>query len=210
MSFVAVQLRARMANFKFAVTSMRFDVTVIPPESLATTMLNMANAAQTNWQDAGMRAIFATDLTLGVPIVFQYERVVPAPPKLPFFRRVSQDVLPAVPSTVLGLAIGQSLPPQASVVVSLKGNTAGRRRQGRLYLPPPPEGSSDGAGLLANAAEYAVQTREVAVAVEGSFPTGADIDHIVHSLKFGTVEEVTLYSSGSTIDTQRRRRSRGG
>jgi hypothetical protein len=74
---------------------------------------------------------------------------------------------------------------------------------------PPAEAKVDGAGIVSDAVARGLWIREVAEAVEASLLGVADVDHIVHSVTYGSTAEVTTYAAGAVADTQRRRASRG-
>lgn len=99
-----------------------------------------------------------------------------------------------------------ALPPQCSVVVSIRSATAGSRARGRMFLPPPAAAAMTTAGRL----ETTAQT-EIADAVEDYFD---QMTAAAHSLVVvsGVGGVWTTYPAlnirvGNVIDTQRRRRS---
>lgn len=66
------------------------------------------------------------------------QRVNPQPKTIPVVSIVQQSG---------GLVVGNPLPPQTAGLVSLKGSAAGRRFQGRIYLPFPGENSNAAEGV---------------------------------------------------------------
>lgn len=152
--------------------------------------------------------LFASDVTLWTSYLYEYERVPGTTPGRPWEFRRTTSVTESLVGGTGGTAAGQSLPPQNAVVVTLRSPFPGPSRRGRLYTPPPPEASVDGAGVIADATSRADWIRTIAEAFEGFPAVASDRDHIVHSLATGVATEVTQYTCGGRVDTQRRRRSR--
>ncbi len=170
----------------------------------AASRLAMVNAAQTAWLDTP--SLFCPDISLGQARIQGYERSAGPPPE--FTPTTVEQITTNVVGGVVGTAAGHSLPPQIAFVVSLLSSLPGGRNRGRVYTPPPPEGVCDQTGIVTDPTIRATWIQGIAESVESSL-IPVQVDHIVHSLKYGSTEEITQYVGKTRVDTQRRRRTRG-
>jgi len=202
-SFILVRVKAKLANDHIATCNLRFLWSPAVGPSAAQ-MQNIANVAQTEL--ATHAAKFSTDLELGLCSAQTYERVVPVPPDPPFFSPTSLEFV-AGGAVTAGSDVTPSSVPQAALAIKLATIVPKRRALGRAFLFPPPEDRVDADGSVNTPSDYVAVVQEIAEAVEGSTLPN-DIDHIVHSVTYGDVNEVVAYSTDAFIDTQRRRLKR--
>ena len=106
--------------------------------------------------------------------------------------------------SLVGTAAGESLPPQLSIVVSLRTALATRAGRGRIYLPPFATGSVTAARLTG--AQLNV-VRDAAKGMLDSLITSTYLPCIYHrSTKL--FDLITTIDVGDVFDTQRRRRNK--
>ena len=110
-------------------------------------------------------------------------------------------------TTLVGSGFGGAnlLPPQCSVVLSMRTDQSGPRYRGRMYLPPSSTAQLTAAGRLNTAArdELADATRDMLVAA-AALPT--PWTGVVWSKVAAATTEITAVGCGDVFDTQRRRR----
>lgn len=102
---------------------------------------------------------------------------------------------------------GQPLPPQCSVVMSLRTASAGRSGRGRFYLPGlgTSQVSSTGRLISTERAGFVDPFKTYVDAVQTALVDG----HLaVYSKKLGDNTDVVKVDMGDVIDTQRRRRNK--
>lgn len=98
-----------------------------------------------------------------------------------------------------------ALPPQNSLVVSLRTNTAGARGRGRMYLPGPAAVGLTNAGRLDTGARAAMVP--ALKAFFDAFNARANVFPVAVASSAGNfVTTVNTIALGDVIDTQRRRR----
>ncbi len=100
------------------------------------------------------------------------------------------------------------IPQNSAVLIRKRSGLAGRRRQGRLYLPPPPETAVSPVGRLTTGYRDALQTSVNSWLA--SINTSANLQgpYILHSTGLSAVPPPTSITSMTvepTIATQRRR-----
>lgn len=104
-----------------------------------------------------------------------------------------------------GSGLGNALPPQIAVVVTLNTAILSRSTRGRYYLPATISGSVTSVGRLATTDQAALLT---ALTTAHSNEIAAGCTLTVYSRTHRTVENVTDISIGNVFDTQRRRRDK--
>lgn len=135
-------------------------------------------------------------------------KVEPAPP----YAQGTPAVLTwKTPQT--GVAGGVMLPPNNTVVASLRTNQIGRRGRGRMYGPPSPaaiSGTGADAGVITAAARgsllTAYKTLLEALAVTTTEPTGSSVRPIIIGAPYSDYAVITSLRIGNIVDTQQRRR----
>lgn len=95
------------------------------------------------------------------------------------------------------------LPNQAAVCVSLKTDSAGRTKQGRIYMPLGVYGLSSGQLTSGDCTAIATWWRNLIVSLNTAIGGPAKIG--VLSQKLGTIQPVTAVAVDSKVDIQRRR-----
>ena len=205
MAFAAVRCLWRMPNDKIGTFTLRFELTGIGGGPGPGNLADMAEAATVE-SNTHVPTLFSADIAWDRWAAYTYHRVIGG--SGPRFEALSVEHQGSTPPAV-GAVSGTSSPPQTTLAIALKTGSPGRRHQGRVYTPPPPEAKVDGAGIVSDAVARGLWIREVAEAVEASLLGVADVDHIVHSVTYGSTAEVTTYAAGAVADTQRRRASRG-
>lgn len=108
---------------------------------------------------------------------------------------------------VAGTATVGNLPPQCSIVVSLRTAFASRSDRGRYYLPAISSDQLTPAGRLSSTPQNAILSAVVA-AHSAEILVGAGCPLVVYSRKNRAVEPVVSIDVGDVIDTQRRRRDK--
>lgn len=144
------------------------------------------------------------------PISSPDGRVVPAPP----YAQGSPALLTwNTAARPVGSAAGSMMPPQNSIVASLRTAQVGKRGRGRMYSPPTPllTGSGADAGVI-NASNRgsvatAFQTLIEALAVTVTEPTGSWVRPIVIGAPYVNYAVVNQVRIGSVYDGQSRRRN---
>jgi hypothetical protein len=106
----------------------------------------------------------------------------------------------------VGTASGSNaLPPQNSIVVTLRTGAPGASRRGRMYLPFRGMSGCTATGLVATGAQEAIGD---GIAAFFGAVNLATVQHVVvASQKTGQTHNVTTIEVGNVFDTQRRRRA---
>lgn len=203
MAFYNFRCRFELGNEKVGSFGLDFET----PASLTLAELQDVVDAGDTAVKTGV-ALFCNDITLVTATIQGFERVANTPPQPAGWHREPTTLLVGSGiADAIGTAAGQSLPPQNSVVVTLRTSAPGRRALGRCYTPPPPEGVVSGSGIVTDFAARASWVQDIAEACEGAIAP-VDVDHVVYSLTYDEQNEVVLYSADNVVDTQRRRKSR--
>lgn len=102
---------------------------------------------------------------------------------------------------------GQPLPPQCSIVMSLRTSGAGRSQRGRFYLPGLGTSQVSSTGRLIST-ERAAFVDPFKTYVDAMMAAITDLHLSVYSRKLGSGDDVLKVDMGDVIDTQRRRRNK--
>lgn len=135
-------------------------------------------------------------------------RVVPAPPYL----QGSPVTLTWKTPNPAGAQSGALLPPESSVVVSLRTSQIGRRGRGRFYPPPSAVGAMGSAadgGTIASTTRTAWATAAKQLLEDLQMSTiadGFDVRPIVTGAPFTEYALINQVRIGSLMDSQRRRK----
>lgn len=120
---------------------------------------------------------------------------------------------PIVPTTVAfnstaaanpGTGAGEQMPSQCAIVTTLRTALPGRSFRGRVYSPPPQESASSANRISTSlAAIYNDYIQAVATAVLAVAPPDNEV--VVVSRTLGVASLVIAFTTGTAVDTQRRR-----
>lgn len=203
MAFYNLRCRWIAANLKYA----SFGLDLETPVSLtAAELQDIVDAATTEWLTNVN--LFCTDMQLAPCTIQGQERVANTPPQpAGWHREPTTTLYTGAGAPADGTVTGQSVPPQNSLVVTLRTASPGRRALGRVYTPPPPESVVIGTGQVSDFAARATMVQDVVTAAEGAIAP-VDVDHVVWSVTYDEQAEVTQYIANEIMDTQRRRASR--
>lgn len=205
MAFYHLRVPWRAGNGKTASFGMDFET---PVSLTGGELQDIADTATTEWFTNQL--LYAVDIDM-LPCTIQgFERAANVPPQpAGWHREPTTTVFEGSAAPVVGLAAGNSTPPQTALVVTLRTASPMRRSLGRCYTGPPPESVSDGAGNISDFAARATMVQDIAASVEGAIAP-VDVDHVVYSVTYDVQAEVTAYVANEVADTQRRRATRSG
>ena len=146
--------------------------------------------------DATWKAIFPSAVSFGSPKISTIDQAT---------GEVLATSIHGAAYTCTGL--GSSLPPQCSIVATLRTDLAGKSDTGRFYLPGPVATNTTSAGRMDTTTTGAVAARLVAAFEAGN---GASLGNevIVYSRTHRSITTVRSIDVGDVIDTQRRRRDK--
>jgi hypothetical protein len=109
------------------------------------------------------------------------------------------------PQVIVGVASGNALPADVSLVVSLRSALANRSGRGRFYLPQPAASSLTSTGRVS-----ADVVGDLMAALNGAwagYNTGVD-QPTIYSTTFRVMRNLVSFDVGDLFDTQRRRENK--
>lgn len=104
-----------------------------------------------------------------------------------------------------GSASGNGLPPECSVVCTLRSSLSGARNRGRVFLPPFATSTVDANGTLSTAAQTTV-LNGVQALLEGIGDAATSTVPVIYSRTSRQTVAVSQIDVGTVVDVQRRRR----
>lgn len=152
----------------------------------------------TLWNGAVAGNGFRDHVTAGVAMSAVTTVEVTQATGLQTFRRDSAQVIP-------GVAVGNAMPGDVALVVSLRTATANRSGRGRFYLPQPAASQVQANGRVLQ--DLVADVNDSLSAAYASYVTGLDRP-VIYSRKDRQVRNIVSWDIGDLYDTQRRRQNK--
>jgi hypothetical protein len=132
----------------------------------------------------------------------------------PFKRAPSLGPFVTTGAAKPGTAGADAASPQVTPVLTFRTNLSSRRTRGRVYTPPPPDSLISTTGVLTTSFRDDLRQawQDWIGGAENSAPATVTFTHVVWThctASPGNTREVTAYTMGRRVDTQRRRLARG-